>query len=337
MKIANFNTSSDGPLIIAEIGNNHEGNFEAACKLIEQAAWAGVDAVKFQTFRTELYVSSREEERFKRLKRFELTFDQFSQLAEVAREHNVIFLSTPFDLESAAFLNSIAPGFKIGSGENTFKPLLEFIASTGKPAILSTGLAGVEDIQIAKGIFESTWSKLGTVGELSILHCVSAYPVPAEAANLQRIVDLKREFQVTTGYSDHTLGTEACVLAVALGAEILEKHFTLSKTTSDFRDHQLSAEPEEMKELVRRVREAKKFLQRPLGINQNLEDSARVAMRRSVIAKRVIAQGTKLSLEDVTWVRPGGGLAPGQEALLLGKVAKRDIGAGELLSADFFD
>ena len=227
-------------LVIAEIGNNHEGSFEAAVKMLHAAADAGVHAVKFQTYKTELYANPHHDEaRFKRLKRFELTQDQFKKLKDTADTRGVMFLSTPFDLESAEFLNELVPAFKIGSGENTFYPLLEKIASFCKPIIMSCGISEVSSIRAAKTAIEAVWKRHNYTGELALLHCVSAYPTKPEEANLLAIKRLQREFGDVVGYSDHTLGIEAAVVSLGLGARIVEKHFTLDKNYSDFRDHQM--------------------------------------------------------------------------------------------------
>ena len=318
-------------LIVAEIGNNHEGDFAVAEQLISRAAATGVDAVKFQTFQTEQYVQPHDAARFARLKRFELTQDQFVRLAERARRDGVLFLSTPLDLDSARFLAPLVAALKIASCDNTFVPLLDTIAATGKPVILSTGLADIATIRAARATIERVWSDTGRAAELAVLHCVSAYPVPPEQVNLAAIATLRREIGLTVGYSDHALGIEAAVMSVAAGARIVEKHFTLDKQYSDFRDHQLSADPVEMAALVHRIREVETMLGTGEKSLQPCEGDARVALRRSIAARHDVSGGTSLRWEHLTWLRPGSGIAPGRETLVLGRTLKRDISAGDLI------
>ena len=239
MKINQIDTDQQ-VFIVAEIGNNHEGDFDVAQELIRQASIVGADAVKFQTYLPELYVSSEDQERLERLRKFQFNFEQFQSLEEFSREQDIIFFSTPFDLVSAEELNKFQSLFKVSSGDNTYIRLLEKVASFKKPTIVSSGLASIKDLELVYKI----WSKMNAIKKLAILHCVSSYPVPIEEANLLAISELKKVFpDVVIGYSDHTLGIQASCSAVAMGARIIEKHFTIDKNYSDFRDHQLSADP----------------------------------------------------------------------------------------------
>ena len=328
MKVGNFDTQKK-IFIVAEIGNNHEGDSKLAEKMILLAAKSNVDAVKFQTFIPELYVSVNDEARLKRLKQFQLSHDQFRRLSKIAELEGLIFLSTPFDLESAEFLKEIVSAFKISSSDNTFYPLLEKVAACGKPVIMSCGLSDISEIIKAKRTIEAVWEKNKSNLEMAILHCVAAYPVVSEEVNLSAIKYLAKELDCEIGFSDHSLGIDAAVLSVAAGARIIEKHFTLDKSYSDFRDHQLSADPKEMKELVRRVREAEILMGKEEKKIQDSEKANLKALRRSVIAKRDIAPGEVLSMEDITWVRPGGGMPPGDEEKILGKKVVAPIVKGE--------
>ena len=333
MRIADADLS-ERVLIVAEIGNNHEGSYALAEELIGRAAEAGVDAVKFQTFRTEHYVSRRDDARFERLKSFELSHDEFTKLTAVARQEGVIFLSTPFDLESVRFLDALVPAFKIASGDNTFYPLLDTVARTGKPIMLSTGLADTTGIRQAKAVIETAWAEIGVEPGLALLHCVSSYPVPPAQANLAAIGRLRAEFDCTIGYSDHTLGIEACRVAASLGARIIEKHFTIDKNHSDFRDHQLSADPGEMTELVRAVRQTETLLGSGEKRPQECEQTAERALRRSITAVRDLASGAVVTWEDITWVRPGGGLPPGKEHLILGRKLAKPVRGGDRITLE---
>jgi len=318
-------------LVVAEIGNNHEGDFEVARELVKRAADAGVDAVKFQTFDTDHYVSRTDRARHARLRSFELSHAQFEELAQLARSLGLLFISTPFDLRSAEFLQGIVDAFKIASGDNTFYPLLARVAKSGKPMVVSTGLADLDGVERTVAFIRRQWQAHGIEGQLALLHCVSAYPVPPEQANLLAIRTLAERFDCEVGYSDHTIGIEAAVLAVALGARVIEKHFTLEKRYSDFRDHQLSADPSEMKELVEKVALASRLLGSPDKRVQPCEADGVQTLRRSIVAARDLPKGHRLSAADLTWLRPAGGLVPGQEHELVGKALRRDVTFGELL------
>lgn len=331
MHIGAFDTK-EKVLVVAEVGNNHEGNFEVAKELVRKAAESGADAVKFQTFITEHYVSKLDTARFNRLKSFEFSFAQFSQLADLTRSLGLLFISTPFDLKSAEFLRTAADAIKVASGDNNFYPLIASVAQSGKPVIISSGLSDLEHVRRIVKFVEEQWSKNGApAGELAILHCVSSYPVPPAEANLQSIPLLAKNFSHTIGYSDHTIGIEAATLAVALGARIIEKHFTLDKHFSDFRDHQLSADPGEMKELVEGIRTVSALLGVADKKIQPSEEAVVAAVRRSIVAGRDLANGHCIVLADLTWIRPAGGLNPGEEGALIGKTLNRDVAFGERL------
>lgn len=334
MRIGKFDTDEQ-VLVVAEIGNNHEGSYGLAEELIRRAAEAGAHAVKFQTFKTELFISMKEETRFRQLKSFELTYQEFEKLRELALALGLLFISTPFDLESAAFLKDLVSAYKIASGDNTFYPLLESVASSGLPVIMSGGLADIGQLKHSKAVIENVWARDCISPSLAVLHCVSAYPTPRQEANLAAIQHMRKELQCTIGYSDHTLGIEAATLAVALGARIIEKHFTINKHHSDFRDHQLSADPEEMGLLVRRVREAVELLGSGTKTVQESEKGLAPAVRRSIVAKRDLPKGTILSCDDLMWTRPANGLAPGNEQLLVGKALTTAVSVGEPILPEY--
>jgi sialic acid synthase SpsE len=323
--------------IVAEIGNNHEGSFDLAEELISRAAATGADAVKFQTFIPEHYVSRDQSERLQRLRKFAFSIDQFSKLSKTANRQGLQFFSTPFDLASADALALFCPAIKISSGDNNFFPLIERVASFKKPIIMSTGLANFADLDQARERILQIWSKLDYSGELALLHCVSSYPTPPEAANLAAIPAMVSQFKgCTIGYSDHTLGVDAAVLSVGLGARLIEKHFTIRKDFSEFRDHQLSADPLEMAELVRKVRLAEEFLGTGDKKNTAIEEPNRLGMRRSIAAARKVEAGSNLTQDDLTWVRPGGGFAPGEEALLVGRTLAHDVLLGQVFQQSDF-
>lgn len=330
MKIGSKNTESR-TYIIAEIGNNHEGNFEVAREMLIAAAQTGVDAVKFQTFKAETYVGTSNPARYEQIKGYELTHEEFKDLANLAASFGIDFLSTPFDLGSAEFLNEIVPAFKISSSDNTFFPLLEKVASFKKPIILSSGLTDIDLIKKTYSFLVNIWGAEKTKSDLAILHCVAAYPTPMEDAQLGSITHLKNELNCTIGYSDHTLGNKAAELSVALGAKIIEKHFTLAHDYSDFRDHQISATPNQMEKLVNSVRNAEKYCgtgKKQIGVGESFNINA---MRRSIVAIHPLAKGHVITMDDIAWTRPSGGLVPGQEELIIGKKLVKSIEQGEML------
>jgi N,N'-diacetyllegionaminate synthase len=332
MKIANHDVW-DRVLIVAEIGNNHEGNFEVACRMVEAAADTGVDAVKFQTFQTRLFTSTADPARFERLSKFELTQGQFAQLEQLARSRGLIFLSTPLDLASARFLEPLVDVFKIASGDNNFWPLIDFVCGTGKPVIISTGLADLAHVQKVVEVARAA----GAESRLALLHCVCAYPAPAAELNLRAIPMLARELECPIGWSDHTLGPDACLAAAALGARIIEKHFTLDKNFSAFRDHQLSADPAELKRIVEGVRLVETMLGKPEKRVQPSEEANQRAARRSIAAAAALPAGHALTDADLIWVRPAIGLPPGSERTLLARTLKHAVAAGEAIQESDVD
>lgn len=330
MKIGNFDTDKR-VFVIAEIGNNHEGDFTLAQEMIGRAAEAGVDAVKFQTFIPELFISRADVERIDRLRGFQLSFSQFEALAGQADLAGVTFFSTPLDLESALFLNTLQPLFKIASGDNTFLPLIETVASFGKPTLISTGLVDLALLDRLHGL----WHQQAGTTDLAFLHCVASYPVPSEQANLGAIHTLQKRYpELTIGYSDHTLGIEAATYAVAAGARIVEKHFTLDKQQSDFRDHQLSADPTEMVKLVDAIRHVDAMVGSGEKTAQPCEEALQVAARRSIAVKRDLPANHELVWQDLCWVRPGSGMAVGQEKDVLMRRTKRAVRQGELIQPE---
>ena len=243
--------------IVAEIGNNHEGSYNIACKLIKEAKKAGVDAVKFQTYDTKNYIDQKDIKRFKRLKKFELTKEQFYKLSLVAKKNDLKFISTPFDIDSAIFLNKIVDCFKISSGDNNYYQLIEKILKFKKSTIISTGLLDYKEILNLYKLVKRF--KLSN-SNIAFLHCVSSYPVNDKEANLLSISFLKKKLPVTIGYSDHTIGVNASIASAVLGAKIIEKHFTLDNNYSNFRDHKISLNPIDMKYLVKSIRSIEQMM-----------------------------------------------------------------------------
>jgi sialic acid synthase SpsE len=332
MKIVN-NDLNNKVFIVAEIGNNHEGDFSVAQEMIGKAAENGADAVKFQTFIPE-HISGGDPLRLKRLQGFRFTNEQFEKLAKFASEQGIIFFSTPFDPVSAKFLNTIQPVFKIASSDNDYLSLIKTVASFGKPMIVSSGMAELVGLDLVCEEVNNVWSEKNINPGLALLHCVSSYPTPPEQANLNAITTLKKQFpEQIIGYSDHTLGVQAAISSVALGARIVEKHFTLDKNYSDFRDHQLSADPEDLKIMVEKIREVELLLGTGEKILQKNETEILGALRRSVAASRNLPIGTILTNDDLIWIRPGTGITMGKANQIIGKRLCRPLSYGELISS----
>ncbi len=325
--------------IIAEAGDNHNGNLELAFQLVDKAAQAGADCVKFQTFVTEEVISKRaekaeyqkestgaDESQYEMVKKLELSFDNFRQLQQYAKEKGLTFLSTPFDIPSVDFLNSIdIPCFKIPSGEITNLPYLIRIAQTGRDIILSTGMAEIEEIEAAiKALRENG------AGEISLLHCNTEYPTPMEDVNLRAMLTLKEKFGVRVGYSDHTKGIEVPIAAAAMGAEIIEKHFTLDHNMEG-PDHKASLEPDELKAMVEGIRNIEKALGNGIKTASRSEKKNMDIARKSIVARRKIAKGEILTEDNLAVKRPGNGISPMKWYEILGTKAVRDFEEDEMI------
>lgn len=323
--------------IVAEIGNNHEGDFELAKELISAAKESGANAVKFQTIIPEGLVSIQEVKRIDQLKKFAFTRDQFKELSEFADSKKITFLSTAFCEESFKWIEDLVPAYKVSSGDNNFYQLLRIISRKGKPIFLSTGLADVRQIKLSLAIIEDESKRFNITPQIVLLHCVSAYPTQINQANLLAIQKLKEQFNINVGYSDHTIGIDAALIAYVLGANLIEKHFTISKTHSEFRDHQLSADPNDLKNLVKKIREAELYL--GVGEKKLQTDEIKISnsLRRSITASRDIEKGKILVFEDLDWVRPGDGIQPGEEHLLLGKRVIKRIKKGTQINTEALD
>ena len=323
--------------LVAEIGNNHEGSFKLAKKLVLSAKKCGADAVKFQTFIPEKFVHFSDKKRLSKLKKFQLSFKEFKKLSNFAKKNKIIFFSTPLDIESAKFLNSIQSFFKISSGDNNFFPLIEKIAYFNKDIILSTGLMTIKEIEKTKKFIFNIWKKLNFKRKLSILHCVSSYPVEKQNANLLAIKTLKKKFvSCNVGYSDHTVGITACIAAAALGAKIIEKHFTLDKNYSNFRDHKISANPKEFKDLSDQI----KLISLMLGDGKKKISKAEKnnikSMRRSIAVNQNFIKGQKIEKEQLIWLRPESSYKPGEEKIILNKVLKKNLNKGQFILKKHF-
>ncbi len=322
-------------LIIAEAGVNHDGDLARAKKLVEVAAGAGADAVKFQTFkadrlataaaakaRYQLDSTAPSESQHSMLKRLELTEEMHEQLLEHCARSSIEFLSSAFDIPSLEMLEALGVSrIKIPSGEITNLPYLRRVGELGKPVILSTGMAESDEIAAAIGLLEAS----GTLRErITVLHCTSAYPAPLGEVNLRAMVTIGEKFGVAVGYSDHTTGIDVPVAAVALGAVVIEKHFTLDRTLPG-PDHRASLEPGELGEMVRSIRRIEEALGDGAIRVGPTERENRAVVRKSIVAAGAIRAGEVFTESNITVERPGTGLSPMEWDKVVGRVAKRDF------------
>lgn len=324
--------------IIAEAGVNHNGSFELACKLVDAAKAAGVDCIKFQTFKSKNLVSrtaqkadyqkvtTGDSSQQDMLKKLELSYDEFIALKEYCDKVGITFLSTPFDFDSIDFLNSIdMPFWKIPSGEVTNLPYLLALAKTGKPVVMSTGMCEIAEIEAAINVLKENGTK-----EIKLLHCNTEYPTPFEDVNLKAMQTMHDAFGLEVGYSDHTKGIEVPVAAVALGATVIEKHFTLDKNMEG-PDHKASLEPDELAAMVSSIRHIEKALGTGDKAPSPSEKKNITVARKSIVAKKNIRAGDDLTVENVTVKRPGTGISPMKWFDVLGTKAIRDFTEDELI------
>ncbi len=323
-------------LLIAEIGNNHEGDVELAEKLVHLAADAGADVVKFQTITPQRLVRSTDIKRLHQLERFALSRTDHEHLASVAENAGIMFMSTPFSIAAIQWLDELVPAFKIASGDNDFDPLLSRVAKTDKPIILSTGMSTEIEIERVCRVIRQTWETQELSPGLALLQCVSAYPAPVDQINLATIQSLQSRCDIA-GYSDHTEGIEVAALAVAAGARIIEKHFTIDKHFSDFRDHQLSADPKELRMLADRIKEVFTIVGSKKKECQESEYTSSLAARRSIVARHDLHAGKMILAEDLDWLRPADGLSPQFSQELIGKRLKCDITIGQNIFMEMVD
>jgi N-acetylneuraminate synthase/N,N'-diacetyllegionaminate synthase len=323
-----FRSRDNAAFFIAEIGGNHEGNFDYALKLCDLAIESGADAVKFQLYRGDLLVSSiSSPDRNAHFKRFELSREQHIALAERIRAAGRQYMASVWDAEMLAWIDPYIEIHKVGSGDLTCYPMLAALAATGKPIILSTGLARMDEIQGAIDFIEAQDARYRSEGKLALLQCTSAYPTPDEAANLRAIATLAEAFRLPVGYSDHTVGSEAIELAYALGARIFEKHFTDTREGKSFRDHRISLTGAEVRTLLARLRR-EEFL---LGsadktlTEAEAEAAHEVSFRRGLHAGRRIEAGEPLTADNVVALRPRVGLCASQFYQVLGRRAAHAI------------
>ncbi len=325
--------------IIAEAGVNHNGSLEIAKRLAYEAKNAGADIVKFQTAKLSSLVTKtaamanyqkenmgKEMTQQEMLKRLLLGFEEFTELSSYCKEIGISFLSTPFDIASIDFLNTLDMGmWKIPSGEITNYPYLIKIAKTQMPVILSTGMSTLEEIRDCYDLLKKNGTK-----EIALLHCTTQYPTQYEDVNLRAMLTLKEEFDGVVGYSDHTIGVEASVAAVAMGAGIIEKHFTLSREMEG-PDHKASLEPYELRQMISMIRNVEKSFGDGRKEPCDAEKPNIYVARKSIVANTNIMKGEKFSEYNITTKRPGMGISPMRWTEVIGREAKRDFVEDELI------
>jgi len=326
--------------IVAEAGVNHNGDINLAKKLIDAAKDAGSDAVKFQAFKAERTVTKYAEKaeyqkettgpnkpQYDMIRKLELKDEEFRELFNYAKKNNIIFLSSAFDKESVDFLDDLGvPAFKVASGEITNFPLLEYIAEKRKPIILSTGMSTLGEIEDALKVIRENG-----IEDIVLLHCVTSYPAKIEDANLRVIETLRQAFGLPIGFSDHTLGITAPIVAATLGAALIEKHFTVDKSLPG-PDHKASLEPDELKEMIRAIRDVEKALGDEIKKLTREEERIKKVVRRSIVAKVNIPKGVVITEDMLDIKRPGTGIEPKYLNMVIGKKAKKDIKPDELIT-----
>lgn len=326
-------------MIIAEAGVNHNGDISLAKKLVDVAVEAKADIVKFQTFKAENIVTDEapkatyqkettdsDESQYSMLKKLELNVEEHKALIAYCKEKGILFLSTPFDLESIELLNDLGIEiFKIPSGELTNLPYLEKIGAKRKKVILSTGMSTIDEVEAAIRILNNQ----GT-SSITLLHCTTQYPTPMEDVNLNAMLTMKERFGLEVGYSDHTEGIEVPIAAVAMGASVIEKHFTLDKNMEG-PDHRASLEPNELIKMVQAIRNIEKALGNGHKVPSKCEAQNKEIVRKSIVAKVTIQEGELFSEDNLTVKRPGSGISPMRWHEILGKRATKNYVKDEMI------
>lgn len=328
--------------IMAEAGVNHNGSLNTAKKLVDTAVTCGVDAVKFQTFKADNLVTkqaqkaryqiengAKGETQLEMIKQLELSFNQFIELHDYCKAVKTNFVSTPFDMDSIEFLTTLdMPFWKIASGDITNDPCLVALARTGKPVVLSTGMSTLCEVEQAVNLLRKNGS-----GPVTLLHCNTQYPTPPEDANLLAMRTLSDAFGLPVGYSDHTEGIEIALAAVAMGACMIEKHFTLDKNMQG-PDHKASLNPQELYDLVTGIRKIEAAMGTGIKSPTESEKPNIIVARKSIVASRGIQKGEILTPENLTTKRPANGISPMEWPRLIGQKATKDYAKDECIEYD---
>ena len=325
--------------ILAEAGVNHNGDLNLALQLVDAAAAAGADAVKFQTFDAARVVSpaapqadyqkantGREESQLEMVRRLELTPDELATVRQRCLDRDILFLSTPFDEGSADLLETLGvPAFKVGSGELTNHRFLAYLAAKGRPLLVSTGMTSMDEVEAAVAVIREAGDP-----PICLLHCVSNYPADPADCNLEAMATMRDRFQCPVGWSDHTLGAHVACAAVALGADVVEKHFTLDRRMPG-PDHKASLEPAELRELVRQIRDVEAALGDGMKAPRESERNTAEVARRSLHASRDIQPGQRIEAGDLVALRPGTGIPAARFEDIVGRRVRSPIPAGAMI------
>lgn len=333
-------TGKHGPLLIAEIGGNHEGDFEYAKKLTRLAIESGVDYVKFQIYTGDTLVSTVESpDRNAHFKKFELSKEQHRYLAQMITEAGVKYTSSVWDLESLDWIDDFITVYKIGSGDLTAYPVLKKTAERGKPIILSTGLSTEEEVIEAVMYLQRVNPTYNDPSSLAVLQCTSMYPINPEDAHLRVMNSLKERTGLTVGYSDHTEGSKALYYATAMGAEVLEFHFTDDRTNKQFRDHKVSLTRDEVRELIAEIGLIKRYQgnERKQPTQIELDHGHELSFRRAVYPARDLATGEVITEDDLTVLRPRHGIDAREFDQLLGKKTRVALQKHQKLDWSYFE
>lgn len=329
--------------IIAEAGINHNGNVEIAKKMIDTAAKCGADAIKFQTFKAEEFIADPKEtytyysqgekvteSMLEMFKRNEFSREDWKEIVEHCNKAGILFFTTPQNLSDLEFMQEITelPLIKVGADDLTNLPLLKSYARKGIPMIISAGMAYLSEIEDAVAGIKGSGNP-----HLAVLYCVSSYPAAPEEVGMHKMKTIADAFDVVTGFSDHTIGNEAAILATAFGAKIIEKHFTLDKSFAG-PDHWFSSDPAELEQLIASIRKTELMMKGNIVAPSDNELMTRKACRRSIVASSLIREGEVITEEKITFKRPGTGLPPKMQEYVVGRRAKKDIHAGELILFD---
>lgn len=345
MKIGAREIGAGHPCYIAEAGVNHNGSLDMAKQMVDVAADAGADAIKFQTFKADKAIApgtrkadyqsrntNDEDDQLEMVRRLELSHEEFTDLAHHCAAKGIEFLSTPFDDSSIDFLSDLGMvAYKVPSGEAINVPYLRRVAACGVPVLLSTGMCTMDEVRLSVKTLQGAGAT-----DIAVMHCVSCYPAPPEDSNLKAMAAMGEVFGVPVGYSDHTLGVEVSLAAVALGAVVLEKHFTLDRAM-DGPDHAASHEPSELKALMKGVRLVEASLGDGVKAPQPSETDTLKVVRRSLFIARPVAQGAVIAAADLMALRPASGISPAEFDRVVGKSAATDLEAGQMLTWDVIE
>ncbi len=336
--MTNFWKGKHGPLLIAEIGGNHEGDFEYAKKLTHLAIESDVDYIKFQIYTGDTLVNPVENPiRNKHFKKFELSESQHTHLAEMCKNANIGYMASIWNPDFAPWVDAYSEVYKIGSGDFTAYPVIEEFAGYKKPLLISSGLSSMQEVGGTIDFIRSLDPIYSDPNYLALLQCTSMYPIPYNDANLKTITSFRHTFDIPVGYSDHTEGSYALEVAVAMGAQILEFHFTDDREGKEFRDHKVSLTKDEVHSLIQKISSISELKGDGIKTCREVEAHHRLSFRRACYLNKDMSKGDQVTKDDLTYLRPNHGIDARDYRRLIGKTLKQDLSALEKLSFDYFE